>query len=235
MYIHLRIWVKGYIYGRWNSGNRGSGVWMITAVYFSSVNFLTSVCTHIITKWKYFHYKTSSWEGRKEGFSGKKNIHWTLLNDRTIPKLELLFAYCWWVANIFFFCKNMFTLISEYDAWVTNVCIPQVYTNKCLFLMNVLPSRAQYSPQLQIADQTHRAHGIGRMYANCSSYFLYGKLIALPSGFFTLMWRFQKQIIAFEFKKTILWQNNYLQKIIVLLFYQCGVSGLIEMLIMYAC
>ena len=86
------------------------------------------------------------------------------------------------------------------------------------------------SSRLQNESSEHMA--FGKMNVKCSSFFLYGKLISLPSAFFILMWRFQET-------KNCIWvilcQNKSMKsfrKIIVLCLYQNSLSGLTEKLIM---
>lgn len=88
------------------------------------------------------------------------------------------------------------------------------------------------SSRLQNESTEHMA--FEKMNANCSSFFLYGKLISLPSAFFILMWNFRNQELHLSLK-VILCQNKSMKsfrKIIVLLLYQNSLSGLTEKLIM---
>lgn len=74
------------------------------------------------------------------------------------------------------------------------------------------------------------------MNVNCSRRFLYAVIIFLPSGFFTLTWRFQDSSISLDLKKIIPWQNKSIKsftKIIVMLFYLYSLSGLTEEWIVY--
>lgn len=133
----------------------------------------------------------------------------------------------------FFFCWDTFTVISDYDLWVPRVCIPQLHTNKCLFLTDVLPSRSHYSPQLQIADQICRAYGI--WVNECELFFIF----SLWEAYFPFLCIFYFDVKISETKNWI-WvkksffvkinQWNHIEKSLCCC---CTRTGLTEKLIMY--